>query len=110
MLKTEGFDKAYKAYFDAIHTSAKKGFSILEVGGGAFPSFQNIEDYDYTIVDPDGDELTKGQECLKKINLKIGKDYTLVNQISTVQNNPFDEQSNFCVVLHNLKSVQPCIF
>jgi SAM-dependent methyltransferase len=69
--KVANFNKAYDAYFSSIKNCVLLKHSILEIGGGAHPSFENRSNISYTIVDPDSKELNKSPKDVHKLNLTI---------------------------------------
>lgn len=80
---TYSFDIAYDSYYEEIQKYALPNSKILEIGGGAHPSLVNREDLEYTIIDPDSDELSKAPEDVEKLNLMLenldsGKQYDLI--------------------------------
>lgn len=65
------FNQAYDAYFTSIRNNALSQYNILEVGGGAHPSFMDREDFNYHIVDSDSNELAKAPEDIVKFERKV---------------------------------------
>jgi len=77
------FSKSYQAYYHAIEECMSAGQCILEVGGGAHPSLQDRSQVEYTIVDPDQEELLKAPTDIRQIRstaqeMQSDKTYDLV--------------------------------
>lgn len=82
-VKVHLFDNAYDSYYSEIEHSLFPGMEVLEIGGGAHPSVMDRQDINYTIIDPDSNELAKAADDVEKINslledLNVDKQYDLV--------------------------------